>query len=690
MMRSLFSGVAGLKGHQTRMDVIGNNIANVNTTGFKSSRVTFADTLNQTVSGASAPNGNIGGTNPKQIGLGVGVATIDTLFTDGSVQSTGKNTDLCLSGNGLFVVKSGNETYYTRNGAFEFDAQGNYVMPGSGMKVQGYMAVNGDLSNAAGTPDGDIHIEVGKPMNAKATTIASYSKNLQANMQGYTINSMIVKYADGTQETVSSYSPTKYYDGIIRLTTDAGKTITLDDTADYDFTTGDSLAGKTLWTSKISSVTATSAGTADVQIVPAGNVLSISGITTIEGLTSGTFTPGGSYTLSGTIVTNGVTATGGDNDPIEVTFTLDDKHGSSAGTQVTVTIPRPESGSYSDGDKVSFVVGIPTSTTTGYPIVAHPKAIVNCANGFTDELPADLNITGENQTYKRIGRADDGTIVTISREGRGTAYYYNDKKVDSINIVTSDGTALTGLLGKEYNNGDTFYSSITTTVTVYDSDSGIHSIPVLFTRSAGAESTWELSLAGGSDSYSLVEDDGTTVEVTLNKSNLVFDANGKYVSGDASLQLSYSGDRKVDDATVSLNLSGLTQYSASSSTISNESDGNSYGTLKSVAIDSTGVITGIYTNGVKQNEAKIAIATFKNAAGLTKTGSSLYQESNNSGQVSYDSSGSTITASALEMSNVDIANEFSDMIITQRGFQSNSKIITVGDEMLETLINMKR
>ena len=111
MMRSLYSGVSGLKGHQTRMDVIGNNIANVNTTGFKSSRVTFADTLSQTQAGAAAPSGNLGGTNPKQIGLGVGVASIDTIFTDGSVQATGKNTDLCLSGNGLFVVKKGNETY---------------------------------------------------------------------------------------------------------------------------------------------------------------------------------------------------------------------------------------------------------------------------------------------------------------------------------------------------------------------------------------------------------------------------------------------------------------------------------------------------------------------------------------------------------------------------------------------------
>lgn len=109
MMRSLFSAVSGLKSHQTRMDVIGNNIANVNTTGFKSSRVTFADQLSQTLSGASKPadNGSIGGTNPKQVGLGVGVQGTDLLFTDSSVQGTGKNTDLALSGNALFVVKKG-------------------------------------------------------------------------------------------------------------------------------------------------------------------------------------------------------------------------------------------------------------------------------------------------------------------------------------------------------------------------------------------------------------------------------------------------------------------------------------------------------------------------------------------------------------------------------------------------------
>ena len=107
MMRSLFSGVSGLKNHQTRMDVVGNNISNVNTTGFKSSRATFTDMLSQTLNGASAPTGTIGGTNPKQIGLGSSVSSIDLLFTNGSVQSTGKNTDLALSGSGLFVVSDG-------------------------------------------------------------------------------------------------------------------------------------------------------------------------------------------------------------------------------------------------------------------------------------------------------------------------------------------------------------------------------------------------------------------------------------------------------------------------------------------------------------------------------------------------------------------------------------------------------
>ena len=104
MMRSLYSGVSGLKNHQTRMDVIGHNVANVNTYGYKTQRVTFQDMLSQTISGAARPEENRGGVNPKQVGLGMNVASIDRIFTQGSFQTTGNQTDVAISGDGFFVV----------------------------------------------------------------------------------------------------------------------------------------------------------------------------------------------------------------------------------------------------------------------------------------------------------------------------------------------------------------------------------------------------------------------------------------------------------------------------------------------------------------------------------------------------------------------------------------------------------
>ncbi len=159
MMRSLYSGLSGLKSHQTRMDVVGNNISNVNTTGYKSSRATFADMLSQNLNDATAPHGRVGGTNPKQIGLGTNVASTDLIFKDGAPLTTGKNTDLALSGDGLFVVQKNGQTYYTRDGAFEFDAAGNYVLPGSGHFVQGWLAVNGVVDTTG--PIGNITAEKG-------------------------------------------------------------------------------------------------------------------------------------------------------------------------------------------------------------------------------------------------------------------------------------------------------------------------------------------------------------------------------------------------------------------------------------------------------------------------------------------------------------------------------------------------
>lgn len=485
MMRSLYSGVSGLKNHQTRMDVVGNNISNVNTTGFKSSRVTFSDTLSQTLSGASAPTDNRGGTNPKQIGLGSATSSIDTLFTDSSVQSTGVNTDLCLSGNGLFVVKDGNLSYYTRNGNFKFDKQGYYVNS-DGLKVQGWSATTpGDAINTNGQPS-EICIPAGKTMAASATKVATFSKNLDAAEPR--IKSMSVTYVDGT--------------------------------------------------------------TADV----------------------------------------------------------------------------------------------PAKTTNAV----------------------------------EVGKNFDA--------GAGA------KQVASITLRMTDGTTTTETSGAfKLDNS----KPKTTIATIYDSLGNAHNVTIYMTKtdvSSKNGNKWTISLdPAGTNKQTITESDGTTTTVNMTDLELQFDVNGglKTGSGTATLTLTNGAG---DNQSVNLTFDDVTQY-AGSSTAFATTDGNAAGTLKSVSIDSSGVITGTYTNGLNVQEAQVAIAQFNNASGLTKTGNSLYTESNNSGTPNIgtvNDLGCTVTPSSLEMSNVDMASELTDMIVTQRGYQSNSKIITVSDELLETLINMKR
>ena len=156
MMRSLYSGVSGMQNHQTRLDVIGNNVSNVNTTGFKRGRVNFQDMISQQLTGAAKPTEEVGGVNPKEVGLGMTVASIDTIFTQGNLQSTGVSTDIAIQGNGFFVLKNGQETFYTRAGTFGVDSEGTLVNPANGLRVQGWMAqeVNGEMViNTAGSTE---------------------------------------------------------------------------------------------------------------------------------------------------------------------------------------------------------------------------------------------------------------------------------------------------------------------------------------------------------------------------------------------------------------------------------------------------------------------------------------------------------------------------------------------------------
>ncbi len=203
MMRSLYSGVSGLQNHQTRMDVIGNNISNVNTYGFKKGRVDFQDMISQQISGAARPGEEVGGVNPKEVGLGMSIASIDTIFTQGNLQTTGVSTDLAIQGNGFFVLKNGDETLYSRAGVFGVDANGTLVNPANGLRVQGWMAqnINGEQVVQTSASTTDLVIPIGQKDPPKATETVRYLCNLNKNLPEIPENPTEADIARGTWQT---------------------------------------------------------------------------------------------------------------------------------------------------------------------------------------------------------------------------------------------------------------------------------------------------------------------------------------------------------------------------------------------------------------------------------------------------------------------------------------------------------
>jgi flagellar hook protein FlgE len=178
MLRSLFTAVSGLRAHQTMLDVVGNNIANVNTTGYKTSQAVFEDTLSQVVRNSGGPQGLSGGTNPAQVGLGVKVGGISTNFSQGATQVTGRATDVAIQGDGFFVVKQDGQTLYTRAGSFDFDASGNLVNP-DGAFVQGWPATKGIVNT--NSPVSALKLPIGQTVPPRQTTLVAVGGNLSSD-----------------------------------------------------------------------------------------------------------------------------------------------------------------------------------------------------------------------------------------------------------------------------------------------------------------------------------------------------------------------------------------------------------------------------------------------------------------------------------------------------------------------------
>ena len=741
MMRSLYSGVSGLKNHQTRMDVVGNNISNVNTTGFKSSRVTFADTLSQTLSGASSAQGGKGGTNPKQIGLGSAVSAIDMMFTDGSVQSTGVNTDLCLSGNGLFVVAntttdptkvndiksvSLGSKYYTRNGSFRFDANG-YLVNSDGLYVVGWCANKaGETYDTNEIPQSVIKVQAGEPMNASATTEAKFMNNLNAaepTIKGITAtddkgNKIIV--ADGSTNTWSCGGAYKaepilamtvaFKNGITLGAADGsyvmgknyglanplnavmsnGDTIVIPNTSTSTYTCGDTVSNL-----NVSSINGTTVNFADGAVLTNGSGTS----STVKLMNGDTIevpsTSSVAFSSAAALPTLYVSAVSGNTVTLTTvappgtggeTFTLTNNSGtdynallsSSPAVAVSNTV---QSIKYNSTATIGTISGKIVSEDATEDSFVMTSGKISPVTGVD---VSSLTLADRDGNIVEVGSSDS----TVYKKGQNY-----ESNVKSVTLTMSDGAVSTETTGG-YVQGNS--KPVSTIVTVYDDSLGnAYDVVVYLTKTkiSSDGNEWTASVnTDGSGTQSVKTSDGSVVTVTMDDVVIKFDNNGGYkTSGNGPATLHVNNGAKAQQD-INMNFTGLSQF-AGSNTAFASADGNAFGTLKSVSIDSNGVITGTYTNGLNVARGQIAVAQFANASGLTKEGNSLYTKSNNSGEPQYGTvsgRGCTITPSALEMSNVDMASELTDMIVTQRGYQSNSKIITVSDELLETLINMKR
>lgn len=568
MMRSLYSGVAGLKTHQTRMDVIGNNIANVNTTAYKSSSMTFSELMSQTTqkaSGANATTG-VGGTNAKQIGLGVKAGAINTaITTQGSAQSTGNPFDIMITGDNFFVVSNGSENFFTRDGSFYVDGAGNLAMTSTGYNVMGW-----GVDKTTG--------------NIKQDTVTALRIMSSANM---------------------TYPP--------EATTKANISGILDQN-DKDVTSAN---GKTV----------------NLNFFDAR---------------------GYSYTAKFTFKQSGGDKT--NEYSMELSKLLDS-------TGAEIDISKLEFGNRSQ-QKMETKVTLNTDAYKWDGKVLKTKDGTTDVADLADIFKADgsLITPADDAAAQKQQKALDAIAKAYGYEGSTDEFLnlYITSTADKDKQLTIQDLLGNMMAGKTTDVLPTDGSAITMEGRYFEGTT------VVFNKDTG-----KLESVGGS-----------TTNLNVNAAFSALGGNFSDVTIDLSECTNY--DNK-----------GTSTIGATSGDLDGLGTGRRLGDMIGVSIQKDGMIYASYDNGMTKLLGQIATAAFANASGLEKEGDNLYSATLNSGE--FDGIGVDITAGGgymstgqLEMSNVDLSSEFTEMITTQRGFQANSRIITVSDTLLEELTNLKR
>jgi flagellar hook protein FlgE len=643
MMRSLFAGVSGIRNHQSWLDVIGNNIANVNTIGFKSSRASFAEILTQTLRSATGPHGSYGGTNPMQIGLGMELSSVDTQFQQGTFESTGNYTDLAIQGSGLFVLSDGEQTYYTRSGAFNIDSDGYLTAQGGSLRVQGYMANQmGIIANNL-TPH-DIQIPFGMKAPAYSTSEISLYCNLDA--EGTDADATLVSSGSTGVEQVLG-----------QALNGAGGTHTI--TISGTNATQGTGTGANTWLG----------GTMDLDTELGTNGLGITDLTQFQITVDGQTT-----TLEGLLETNNV----GDL----ISAINDQVSGVTASWNATAGEVVLTRNYYGSGDITM------TDVAGGiYEVVFGGDAHWITGGGWVAGSDSDLSATDSFvPSYGGAAIVTSNLTMEVD-ETTGLVTGITDVGGGGITISAPDGLALGTLVI------DTEDTTHTTSIVTYDSLGGQHILDLTFTKTA-VENLWNWTIGVNEPAQLISGDSGT---VTFNDdgslANFLFDGGVNSFRFDPNNGAESIIDIELDAGTIS-GIDGITQFASPTTTIIQSQDGYGMGELSNIFIDENGTIKGSFTNDQVLTLAQIVLADFNNPQGLNKEGGNLYKVSANTGDPIYGlpqtNFGSSIFSGYVEMSNVDLSKQFADMIVAQRGFQASARVITTADRLLDEITRLKR
>lgn len=798
MMRSLFAAVSGLRNHQFSLSVIGNNLANINTVGFKTGRALFQEMLSETIQGASRPAPDRAGSNPLQVGLGMSVASVNTSFSQGQLELTGNMLDMAIQGDGFFVTRNGDQRYYSRSGAFQFDGQGR-LTTGQGLIVQGWLADPEGVINSGSTL-GDVRLPFDEKSPARATTVVRIASNLDASAEALntiTETNALLATAQSTDTLQNLYNGSGTRLGIqtgdvleLRyagtsealvqsLSTSTGTAMDLQDGDQVTVSWGTG-SGQFTYDS-----TMTLQDLADqVETVLATHEPGISvGVGTDGSLTFNNPAGGGGNALNVTVSAAGRSAfnsliasipvidgtSTAKSDPTAVVvkletglhftsmndlavaiqdglrlgssgasvafqngrFLYDNSSGTSNLTEVQLTRPGSsttfaeamglENASLSIGNTVQSGVLLDTASDTDdltnlYTLQGQSLGL---ANGDSFTFDGKVGDTALSQSTLFVGNTGNGSGADRQVQTLGGLL---EELEDILELQTSGGVTLdngaivvegrsgltrelTGLAFSQSGNntlasalGFTETQAATnvtheTSINVFDALGQSHLLTLVFTKDNDTPNRW--TWAGSTDRGTITS--GGSGVVTFN--------------GDGSLE-SFSTDTggllQIDPATgasgpISIDfdagtrggVEGITGFARDSTTALVDQDGYRMGTLESISVGNDGVVMGAFTNGTSRALAQVGLASFKNPAGLLRSGGDGWTTSANSGEPVVRRPGATgdvgtISPGTLEMSNVDIAQEFTNMIVAQRGFQANARTITTSDEMLVELVNIKR